>query len=110
MKKITFALASIFSLFLATSAFASGHEGGATGYFWALALGAGFTVGLAAGLAALGQSRAASAALEGIARNPQAQGKIQGPLIIALALMESLVLVAFGLAYLLQDKIPGVTQ
>lgn len=38
------------------------------------------------------QSRAASAALEGIARNPAAADKIQTPMILALALMESLVI------------------
>ena len=51
---------------------------------------------LAMGLAAYGgtasQSRAASAALEGIARNPGAADKIQTPMILALALMESLVI------------------
>lgn len=39
-----------------------------------------------------GQSAAASAALEGIARNPGAADKIQTPMILALALMESLVI------------------
>lgn len=70
-----------------------------------LALGAAIAIGLGALGGALGQSRAASAALEGIARNPGAAGKIQTPMIIALALMESLVLLAFVVAYLLQGKI-----
>ena len=38
------------------------------------------------------QSRAASVALEGIARNPSAADKIMTPMILALALMESLVI------------------
>ncbi len=56
-------------------------------------------VGKALGLAlaifggALGQGRVASAALEGMARNPQA--KLQTPMILGLALVESLVLMAF---------------
>jgi F-type H+-transporting ATPase subunit c len=41
-----------------------------------------------------GQSKAAAVALEGIARNPAAADKIQTPMIIALALMESLVIFA----------------
>ncbi|MBI2521434.1 MAG: ATP synthase F0 subunit C [Bdellovibrio sp.] len=51
---------------------------------------------LAVGLAAFGgttaQSRAAVAALEGIARNPGATDKIMTPMILSLALMESLVI------------------
>ncbi|MEK6626055.1 MAG: ATP synthase F0 subunit C [Bdellovibrionota bacterium] len=51
---------------------------------------------LAVGLAAFGgttaQSRAAAAALEGIARNPGATDKIMTPMILSLALMESLVI------------------
>ena len=39
-----------------------------------------------------GQSRAAAVALEGIARNPSAADKLQTPMILALALMESLVI------------------
>lgn len=41
-----------------------------------------------------GQSKAAAVALEGIARNPSAADKIQTPMILALALMESLVIFA----------------
>ncbi len=41
-----------------------------------------------------GQSKAAAVALEGIARNPAAADKIQTPMILALALMESLVIFA----------------
>jgi F-type H+-transporting ATPase subunit c len=51
---------------------------------------------LAMAVAAFGgtaaQSRAASVALEGIARNPSAADKIQTPMILGLALMESLVI------------------
>ena len=44
---------------------------------------------------AASQSRAASVALEGIARNPSAQEKIVTPMILGLALMESLVIFTF---------------
>ena len=56
-----------------------------------LAIGAGLAVGLAALGGGLGQGRAAASALDGIARNPQASGKIFTPMIIGLALTESLV-------------------
>ena len=70
-----------------------------------VAIGAGLGIGLAAMGGALGQGRSASAALEGIARNPQAAAKIQTPMIIALALTESLVLLAFVIAFFLQGKL-----
>jgi len=71
----------------------------------ALAIAAGFGIAIAAVGGALGQSRAATSALEGIARNPGAAGKVQTPMIIALALIESLVIYALVIAFLLQGKI-----
>src|SRR5687768_4607855 len=70
-----------------------------------LAIGAGLAVGLAALGGGLGQGRAASSALDGIARNPQASGKIFTPMIIGLALTESLVILAFVIAFTLSGKI-----
>jgi F-type H+-transporting ATPase subunit c len=64
-------------------------------------MGAGLAMGLAVIGAGLGQGKAAAAALEGIARNPQASGKIQTPMLIALVFMETLVLFTFGLGYLI---------
>jgi len=68
----------------------TGHSSGGFG-----AIGAGLAIGLAALGAALGQGRQGAAALEGIARNPQAAGKIQTPMIIALAFTEALALYGF---------------
>ncbi len=76
--------------------------GGSVGF---AALGIGLMMGLAVMGGALGQSNAANAALEGIARNPSAAKEIRGSLILALALMESLVLFAFLIAILLQGPI-----
>jgi F-type H+-transporting ATPase subunit c len=70
-----------------------------------LALASGLGIGIAAFGGALGQGRAAASALEGIARNPGAATKIQTPMIIALALIESLVIYAFVVALILQGKI-----
>ncbi len=70
-----------------------------------LAIGAGLGIGIAAGIAGLGQGRATAAALSGIARNPGAASKIQTPMIIGLALIESLVIYALAITFLLQSKI-----
>jgi F-type H+-transporting ATPase subunit c len=73
-----------------------------------VAPGAGFAIGLAVLGGALGQGRAAAAALEGISRNPGAAARIQTPMILGLALIESLVLFAFLIAFLLMQKVAGV--
>lgn len=70
-----------------------------------LAVAAGLAIGIAALGGGLGQGRAAAAALEGISRNPGAAARIQTPMILGLALIESLVLFAFVVAFLLQGKI-----
>ncbi len=70
-----------------------------------VAASAGFAIGIAALGGTLGQSRAASAALEGISRNPGAAARIQTPMILGLALIESLVLFAWVIAFLLLGKI-----
>ncbi len=62
------------------------------------AIGAGLAIGLAALGGSMGQGRAAAAALEGIARNPSASSKVFTPFILGLALIESLVLMAFLIA------------
>ena len=62
------------------------------------ALGAGIAIGVGSLGGALAQGRVAAAALEGIARNPSASGKVFVPFILGLALIESLVLLAFLIA------------
>lgn len=71
------------------------------------ALGAGLAIGIGALGGALGQGRAAAAALEGISRNPGAAGRIQTPMILGLALIESLVLLAFVIAFFLRNLAAG---
>ncbi|NIP72148.1 MAG: ATP synthase F0 subunit C [Gammaproteobacteria bacterium] len=70
-----------------------------------LALGAGVAIGVAAFGGGLGQGRAVAAALEGIARNPSASDRIFTPMIIGLALIESLVIYGLVIAFILQGKI-----
>ncbi|MDH7600760.1 MAG: ATP synthase F0 subunit C [Armatimonadota bacterium] len=64
-----------------------------------LAIGFGLPIAVLGGAAA--QGRAASAALDGIARQPEAAGKIQVAMIIALALIESLVIYALLISLIL---------
>lgn len=70
-----------------------------------IALAAGIGLGLAALGGGLGQGRAAAAALDGIARNPGAADKIQGPMILGLALIESLVIYSLIIAILFFTKL-----
>ncbi len=79
----------------AAAATAAAH----TGNLDLAGLGAGLGLGLAALGGALGQGKTAAAALEGIARNPAASDKVFTPMIIGLALIESLVLYAFVIAF-----------
>jgi F-type H+-transporting ATPase subunit c len=76
----------------------------AKNYGW-IALAAGIAIGVAALGGGIGQGRAAAAALDGIARNPGAAGQIRGPMILGLALIESLVIYALIIAILLWLKI-----
>ncbi len=76
---------------------ADAAQAGATGGSGVGALGAAIAIGVAAFGGALGQGKTAAAALEGIARNPQA--KLFIPMIIGLALIESLVIYAMIIAF-----------
>ncbi|NOZ86397.1 MAG: ATP synthase F0 subunit C [Deltaproteobacteria bacterium] len=94
-------------LVMAFSGVALAGEGGAAALevqTW-IAISAPFGIAIAAFGGAFGQGRAASAALEGIARNPGAASKIQTPMIIALALIESLVIYAFVIAIMFTLKV-----
>ena len=91
MRKIVMLLLMLLiSSILAVPAFAQG--GGATAPTNWVALTSGFAIALAAGLAAQGQGKVASAACEALGRNPAARPGIQLALIIGLAFIESLVL------------------
>jgi|SRR3954467_1376818 F-type H+-transporting ATPase subunit c len=107
-KKLALAVSSMTAL-LSSTAFAQDAGGAGSNAFTvqaAAALGAGLAIALAALGGALGQGKAAAAALEGISRNPGAAPRIQTPMILGLALIESLVLFAFAVSFLLYSKIP----
>ena len=92
--------------FLALPALAqTGEPAGATARPWgAGALGAAFLLGIAAAAGAVAQGKATSAAAEGMSRNPGAAGPIRTMTIIGLALIESLVLYALLIAFLIKDN------
>jgi F-type H+-transporting ATPase subunit c len=75
-------------------------------YFAALALVAGLGLPIAVLSAALGQAKAASSALEGMARQPEAAGKIQTAMILSLAFIESLVIFSFVVFIMVSQKLP----
>ncbi len=78
-----------------------GAEANAYDVGTAIAFGAGFGMAIAAAGCGLAQSRAIAAALEGIARNPSADGPIRGSMIFGLVLIESLAIYALLIAILL---------
>ena len=79
-------------LFVSAPAFAQGGGGSETSGTGLGYIAAGIGYAIAAGLAALGQSRVAGSACEGIARNPGAGGRIQTAMILGLAFIETLVI------------------
>ena len=66
---------------------------------WLKMLAAGLTITAAAIGGAMAQGKTASSALEAIGRNPSAQNKIFVPMIVALALIESLVIYALVVVF-----------
>lgn len=109
MKKLIAGISGFLSTALiSAAAFAQEHAaapaaGGNTNAIYAIS--AALAIAIAASFGAISQSKAAAAALEGIGRNPGAAGKVQTPMIIALALIESLVIYALVIAFLIQGKI-----
>ncbi len=80
----------------------AGGQSGPHDSWYAIAMGIG--MGIAAVGGALGQGRAAAAALEGICRNPNATDKVFTPMLLGLAFMESLVIFVFVTAFLIYGK------
>mgnify|MGYP001231951834 CR=1 FL=1 len=68
------------------------------------AIAMGFGMGLAALGCGMGQGRAAAAALEGICRNPNSAEKVNTPMLLGLAFIESLTIFTFVVAFLIYGK------
>lgn len=94
MKKLMTVFFSLGAMLLmAMPAYAQGGSAAAGGgRDWAVPLASGLGMGIAAGLAGLGQGRVGGAACESMARNPAARPAVQLALILGLAFIESLVL------------------
>lgn len=103
-KSVLISIATIMSSVpaLAEEGMAAASSSGNGGY---IALAAGLVIGIAALGGALGQGRIGAAAMDGIARNPQAAKAMFVPMIVGLALVESLVIYALVIAFILQGKI-----
>jgi|JI7StandDraft_1071085.scaffolds.fasta_scaffold678198_1 F-type H+-transporting ATPase subunit c len=93
--KVLQAMSSVV-LGLGVSSVAMASEGGSD--VGLTKIGAALAIGMGAFGAASAQGRAASAALEGIARNPASRGDVFVPLILSLVFMEFQALLCFVIA------------
>ncbi len=102
MRKATFVslMALLFSVSAQAFAQDAGGHAGDKGWY---ALGLGLMLGLGAFGATTGQGRVGGSAMEGLARNPQARNSMFVPMIVVLALIESL----FILTWLVANNISG---
>jgi F-type H+-transporting ATPase subunit c len=81
-------------------------EAEALKFFVACATAAGFGIAIAAFGCGIGQGIGLRSAVEGIARNPEAAGKIQVAMILGLAFIESLCIYALVIALILLYAAP----
>lgn len=98
MKKAVMLLAALVAVMIvAPAAFGQDSAVAARG---TLAIAAGFGMALAAFGGALGQSKVASSACEGMARNPGAAGAIRAAMILGLVFIETLSLFTLAIIML----------
>lgn len=106
-KKMLGLLSLVATTLVVSSAFAqdvTSDVGALDAQKWGM-MAAGLGMSLAAFGGALGQGKAAAAALEGIARNPGAADKLFTPMILGLALIESLVIYSLVISFMILGKI-----
>ena len=70
-----------------------------------IAIAAALAISVSTIFPAFGQGKAASAAMEAIARQPEAAGEIRSTLILSLGLMEALTIYGLLIAFMLVGKI-----
>ena len=94
---------AFFLVALSTVAYAAGADMAVAGlkYFTTSVFAAGFGIGIAAFGTGIGQGYAIRGAVEGIARNPEASGKVTVTMLIGLAMVESLCIYALVIALIL---------
>jgi F-type H+-transporting ATPase subunit c len=109
LKKVYYgAAATLIGMFLPAICMAQEAEGGGGEGFSStslIALASAFAISIAALGGALAQGRAAASAFESMARNPGVQPKIFTSMILGLAFIESLVIYALLIAFLLVFKV-----
>lgn len=97
-------------LVLGFASLAMADDGGAKAAglwtFFGIAIACGFAIGVAALGTGMGMGNAISAALQGVARNPEASGKIMTLMITGLALIESLAIYALLICFIMVFKLP----
>ena len=94
------------SLALAAEAAAGASAAGLGTFFSYAVLAAGFGIGIAAFGTGIGQGLAVKSSVEGIARNPEASGKITVTMLIGLAMIESLCIYALVVALIILYAYP----
>lgn len=95
------------SLALAAEPAAGQGAAGSLGQFFSYAvMAAGFGMGIAAFGTGIGQGLAIQKSVEGIARNPEASGKITVTMLIGLAMIESLAIYALVVALIILYAYP----
>jgi len=110
-RNVKFAVSSLIALgvMLVASMALADNGGAAAANEWdmkkMIGLACGIGIAIAAFGGAIGQGLTAFSALSGISRNPGASGKIFTPMILGLALIESLVIYALIIAFLLLGKL-----
>ncbi len=94
------------SLVLAAEPAAAGASSGLGSFFSYAMIAAGFGIGIAAFGTGIGQGLAVKSSVEGIARNPEASGKITVTMLIGLAMIESLCIYALVIALIILYAYP----
>ncbi|HNY65657.1 MAG TPA: ATP synthase F0 subunit C [Deltaproteobacteria bacterium] len=102
MKKVfSLGVSALFVLVLAPVAFAAPASPEAIQFFSWVAVATGIGMGIAAVGTGIGQGHGVQGACDGIARNPEASGKILTALILGLAMIESLAIYALVIQLIL---------
>lgn len=104
-KWMTTLMMMVLALFVSPVAMAAGDAAGGQEHLGYIGLGAGLAIGLAALGGSIGQSLVAKGTFESISRNPETAGTLQPLFFIGMALVESLVIFAFVVAYLLMENL-----
>ena len=108
-KRIVAPIAALVTFMLPVIALAAPAAEAEAGAAQPANMGVAIAMALAIGLAALGgglgQGRAAAAALEGICRNPNSSSAVFTPMLLGLAFIESLVIFALVIAFMLQGRL-----